>query len=116
MLAIGLRSRARHSCRQDARRQNLHKFEGPKANAGNRDPQQEDGKNVLTLSETVLPDQPGTQHAVVDSKGTVYLLDALSERATRIPDPSPFCIWKTLPYKFVRLRRGQPGRNRFTTL
>jgi len=61
------------------------KFEGPKANAGTVTHSKKDGKNVLTLSEDfVVPDTPDPHWQVVDSKGTVYLLDRLKLKGDKI--------------------------------
>lgn len=61
------------------------KFEGPKANAGTVTHSKKDGKNVLTLSEDfVVPDTPDPHWQVVDSKGTVYLLDRLKLKNDKI--------------------------------
>jgi len=61
------------------------KFEGPKANAGTVTHSKKDGKNVLTLSEDfVVPDTPDPHWQIVDSKGTVYLLDRLKLKGDKI--------------------------------
>jgi len=61
------------------------KFEGPKANAGTVTHSKKDGKNVLTLSEDfVVPDTPDPHWQLVDSKGTVYLLDRLKLKGDKI--------------------------------
>jgi uncharacterized protein YdeI (BOF family) len=61
------------------------KFEGPKANAGTVTHSKKDGKNVLTLSEDfVVPDTPDPHWQVVDSKGTVYLLDRLKLKGDKV--------------------------------
>ena len=54
------------------------KFEGPKANTGTVTHVNENGKNILTLSDDfVVPDTPDPHWQVVDSKGNVYLLNKL---------------------------------------
>jgi uncharacterized protein YdeI (BOF family) len=61
------------------------KFEGPKANAGTVTHSKKDGKNVLTLSEDfVVPDTPDPHWQLVDSKGTVYLLDRLKLKGDKV--------------------------------
>jgi len=61
------------------------KFEGPKANAGTVTHSKKEGKNVLTLSEDfVVPDTPDPHWQVVDSKGTVFLLDRLKLKGDKI--------------------------------
>ena len=53
-------------------------FTGAKVNAGTVTHSKKDGKNVLTLSDDfVVPDTPDPHWQVVDSKGTVYLLERL---------------------------------------
>lgn len=53
-------------------------FKGAKVNAGTVTHSKKDGKNVLTLSDDfVVPDTPDPHWQVVDSKGTVYLLERL---------------------------------------
>ena len=53
-------------------------FAGPKANKGTVSHSKVGGKSVLTLSnDFVVPDTPDPHWAVVDSKGTMYLLDRL---------------------------------------
>src|SRR6266516_512357 len=57
-------------------------FQGPKANKGTVTHSIKDGKSVLTLSEDfVVPDTPDPHWQVVDSNGTVYLLDKLKTKA-----------------------------------
>ena len=54
-------------------------FQGAKANKGTVMHDVVNGKNVLTLSDDFVPPQTPDPHwQVVDSKGTVYLLDRLS--------------------------------------
>src|SRR2546422_595393 len=61
------------------------KFEGPKANAGTVTHSKKEGNNVLTLSEDfVVPDTPDPHWQVVDSKGTVFLLDRLKLKGDKI--------------------------------
>lgn len=53
-------------------------FEGPKANTGYVTHTKEDKVSVLTLSDDfVVPGTPDPHWAVVDSKGTMFLLDRL---------------------------------------
>jgi hypothetical protein len=53
-------------------------FSGPKVNAGTVTHTVKDGKHVLTLSSDFqVPDTPDPHWQVVDSKGTVYLLQRL---------------------------------------
>jgi|SRR5256884_445386 hypothetical protein len=57
-------------------------FQGPKANKGTVTHSIKDGKSVLTLSDDfVVPDTPDPHWQVVDSNGTVYLLDKLKTKA-----------------------------------
>ncbi len=56
-------------------------FSGVKVNAGSVTHTKADGKNVLTLSEDFkVPDTPDPHWQVVDSQGTVYLLDRLQAK------------------------------------
>jgi len=60
-------------------------FSGAKVNAGTVTHSVKDGKNVLTLSEDfVVPDTPDPHWQIVDSKGTVYLLDRLKLKGDKI--------------------------------
>ena len=53
-------------------------FAGPKVNGGTVTHSVKDGKHVLTLSSDFqVPDTPDPHWQVVDSKGTVYLLQRL---------------------------------------
>ncbi len=53
-------------------------FAGPKANKGYVTHTKEGKTSVLTLSDGfVVPDTPDPHWAVIDSKGTMYLLDRL---------------------------------------
>jgi hypothetical protein len=53
-------------------------FAGVKANTGTVTHSKQGNKNVLTLSDDfVVPDTPDPHWQVVDSKGTVYLLERL---------------------------------------
>ena len=53
-------------------------FAGPKVNGGTVSHTMKDGKHVLTLSSDFqVPDTPDPHWQVVDSKGTVYLLQRL---------------------------------------
>jgi hypothetical protein len=57
-------------------------FQGPKANKGHVTHSTRDGKSVLTLSDDfVVPDTPDPHWQLVDSDGTVYLLDKLKKKA-----------------------------------
>src|SRR5437016_14407665 len=57
-------------------------FQGPKANKGSVTHSTKDGKSVLTLSDDfVVPDTPDPHWQVVDSDGSVYLLDKLKTKA-----------------------------------
>ena len=56
-------------------------FEGPKANKGTVTHSRKDGKSVLTLSDDfVVPETPDPHWQVVDSNGTVYMLDKLKTK------------------------------------
>jgi len=58
------------------------KFEGGKAHKGTVTHTVQSGKNILTLSDDfVVPDTPDPHWKVVDSNGTVYLLDKLKTKA-----------------------------------
>lgn len=53
-------------------------FSGVKVNGGTVTHSKKDGKNILTLSEDFqVPDTPDPHWQVVDSNGTVYLLERL---------------------------------------
>ncbi|MBL8178993.1 MAG: hypothetical protein JNK48_30240 [Bryobacterales bacterium] len=53
------------------------KFEGPKANTGTAVHMTVNGKSMLRVSDDFkVPDTPAPTWRVVDSKGTVYTLDA----------------------------------------
>jgi hypothetical protein len=53
-------------------------FSGPKVNAGTVSHTIKDGRHVLTLSSDFqVPDTPDPHWQVIDSKGTVYLLQRL---------------------------------------
>jgi hypothetical protein len=53
-------------------------FAGPKANKGTVTHSKEGGKSMLTLSDDfVVPDTPDPHWALVDSKGTMYLVQKL---------------------------------------
>jgi hypothetical protein len=52
-------------------------FQGPKANTGTAIHTYENGKSILRVSQDFkVPDTPAPTWRVVDSKGTVYTLDA----------------------------------------
>jgi len=52
-------------------------FAGPKANTGTVTHLYENGKSILRVSEDFkVPDTPAPTWRVVDSKGTIYTLDA----------------------------------------
>lgn len=56
-------------------------FSGVKVTAGTVTHTKVDGKNVLTLSDDFkVPDTPDPHWQVVDSQGTVYLLDRLQAK------------------------------------
>ena len=58
------------------------KFEGPKANTGTVTHTVENGKSILRVSaDFKVPDTPAPTWRVVDSKGTVYTLDAFKVKA-----------------------------------
>ncbi len=59
-------------------------FSGVKVNGGSVTFTKVNGKNVLTLSDDFkVPDTPDPHWRVVDSKGTVYLLDRLKAKDDR---------------------------------
>jgi hypothetical protein len=68
--------------------QNAHMtgtFGGAKVNAGAVSHSMQDGKHVLTLSSDFkVPDTPDPHWQVVDSKGTVYLLQRLAIKDNKI--------------------------------
>ncbi len=79
-------------------------FQGPKANTGTVTHTKVDGKSVLTLSDDFkVPDTPDPHWQVVDSHGTVYLLDRLKAKGDKynksitlppyIPDVAKVQIW-----------------------
>jgi hypothetical protein len=71
LLAIGTTSFANHQHMSS-------KFEGPKANTGTVTHSKQGSMNLLTLSDDfVVPDTPAPHWQVVDSQGTVYLLQRL---------------------------------------
>ena len=52
-------------------------FMGPKANTGTVSHLRENGKSILRVSEDFkVPDTPAPTWRIVDSKGTIYTLDA----------------------------------------
>jgi hypothetical protein len=52
-------------------------FQGPKANTGTAQHTYENGKSILRVSaDFKVPDTPAPTWRIVDSKGTVYTLDA----------------------------------------
>jgi hypothetical protein len=52
-------------------------FQGPKANTGTVQHTYENGKSILRVSQDFkVPDTPAPTWRIVDSKGTVYTLDA----------------------------------------
>jgi len=58
-------------------------FQGPKANKGTVTHSVRNGKSFLTLSDDfVVPDTPDPHWQLVDSNGTVYLLDKLKLKGT----------------------------------
>ncbi len=61
------------------------KFSGPKANTGTVSYAKEGMKHVLTLSaDFKVPDTPDPHWALVDSKGTMFLLDRLMLKGDRV--------------------------------
>jgi hypothetical protein len=57
-------------------------FQGPKANTGTVMHSIENGKMVLRVSKDFkVPDTPAPTWRVVDSKGTIYTLDAFKTKA-----------------------------------
>ena len=59
-------------------------FKGPKANTGTVTHSKNGDKNVLTLSDDFkVPDTPDPHWQVVDSHGTVYLLDRLKAKGDK---------------------------------
>src|SRR5262245_41514464 len=60
-------------------------FMGPKANKGTVTHTTENGKSMLTLSDDfVVPDTPDPHWQIVDSKGTVYLLQRLPIKGDKV--------------------------------
>jgi hypothetical protein len=58
-------------------------FQGPKANKGTVTHSVRNGKSYLTLSDDfVVPDTPDPHWQLVDSDGTVYLVDKLKLKGT----------------------------------
>lgn len=79
-------------------------FKGPKANTGHVTSAKEGGKIVLALSDDFkTPDTPDPHWQVVDSKGTVFMLQKLSIKDNKmnrkialpdyIKDVSKVVIW-----------------------
>ena len=68
--------------------QNVHmtgRFSGPKVNAGTVSHSTQAGRNVLTLSSDFqVPDTPDPHWQVVDSKGTVFLLQRLNIKGDKV--------------------------------
>lgn len=68
--------------------QNMHttgKFSGAKVNAGTVTHSMQAGKNVLSLSSDFqVPDTPDPHWQVVDSKGTVFLLERLGIKGDKV--------------------------------
>lgn len=61
------------------------RFTGAKVNAGTVTHSKENGKDVLKLSaDFVVPDTPDPHWQVVDSKGTVYLLQRLGIKGDKV--------------------------------
>src|SRR3954453_7852643 len=61
--------------------QTTSKFEEPKANTGTATFSIENGKRILRVSSDFkVPDTPAPTWRVVDSKGTVYTLDAFKTK------------------------------------
>lgn len=60
-------------------------FMGPKANVGTVTHSIQDGKSVLTLSDTfVVPDTPDPHWQLVDSSGKTYLLDRVAVKGGKV--------------------------------
>lgn len=79
-------------------------FQGAKANKGTVTHSIRDGKSTLTLSDDfVVPDTPDPHWELVDSNGTVYLLDKLKLKGDRtkkeitvpsyVPNVAKVVIW-----------------------
>jgi hypothetical protein len=68
--------------------QNMHmtgRFSGAKVNAGTVSHSTQAGRNVLTLSSDFqVPDTPDPHWQVVDSKGTVFLLQRLGIKGDKV--------------------------------
>lgn len=80
-LALGVTAFAADNTMQHTTSQ----FQGGKANRGTVTHSMKDGQSVLTLSEDfVVPDTPDPHWQLVDSNGTVYLLDKLKLKGDRI--------------------------------
>jgi hypothetical protein len=75
-------------CSASAFAQNAHMtgtFSGAKVNAGSVTHAVQGGKHVLTLSSDFkVPDTPDPHWQVVDSKGTVYLLQRLGVKDNKV--------------------------------
>jgi hypothetical protein len=80
------------------------RFAGAKANMGTVTHTRQGNKNLLTLSDDFkVPDTPDPHWQLVDSEGTVYLLDKLSLKGDRVaktitvpgyvPDVAKVVIW-----------------------
>ena len=84
------------------------RFQGPKANTGTVTHYVENGKSMLKVSaEFKVPDTPAPTWRVVDSKGTIYTLDAFKiksgnneKREVAVPAYVPniakvqvYCAW-----------------------
>ena len=81
-------------------------FVGPKANTGTVSHTYENGKSILRVSQDFkVPDTPAPTWRVVDSKGTIYTLDAFKikggeKREVTVPSYVPniakvqvYCAW-----------------------
>ena len=81
-------------------------FQGPKANTGMAQHTYENGKSILRVtSDFKVPDTPAPTWRIVDSKGTVYTLDAFKikggeKRQVTVPDyvkdiakVQVYCAW-----------------------
>lgn len=68
--------------------QNMHmtgRFSGAKVNVGTVSHSMQAGRNVLTLSSDFqVPDTPDPHWQVVDSKGTVFLLQRLGVKGDKV--------------------------------
>jgi hypothetical protein len=89
---------------QAAAAETTGRFAGPKANTGTATFAKENGKRTLTVSDDFqVPDTPDPHWQVVDSKGTVYMLQRLPIKGDKVnrqvelpayvPDVAKVQIW-----------------------